>query len=34
MAEMICRRLIRLHLLLDFAELETCFIGEENEFKI
>jgi len=33
MAEMICRRLIRLHLLLDFGELKTGFIGDENELK-
>jgi hypothetical protein len=33
MAEIICSRLIRLHLLLDFAELEIGIVSDEDEFK-
>ena len=33
MAEMICRRLIRLHLLLEFGELEIGIVSDEDEFK-
>ena len=33
MAEIICGRLIRLHILLDFGKLEIGIVSDEDEFK-